>query len=269
MKQEDPEGVEDWTVTFGDVMALLLTFFVLLFSFSTIDAQKWEQLVKSLRGEPSLIDLPQYEDSSILNMNEQMIIDIIDIDLKKEKEEQEEGKANPNVKKDEGSGIKNDEEIFEKLYSELRKLGITQNKMIQYEVERKDDEIIIRFSDNMLFDSGSTILDNNARNAIAKISKVVFDFENIIGELIIEGNTDNVPITSDKFKDNFELSLERALVVLYYIKDECDFSPEKLIAKGYGEYNPVVPNDTEENKALNRRTDLIIVKKPKTANTGT
>jgi chemotaxis protein MotB len=110
-----------------------------------------------------------------------------------------------------------------------------------------------------MFDSGKADLNARSMEVIAAITPLLTRYEPQIRKIRIEGNTDNVPISNSQFRDNYELSMQRALVVLRYIRNKADFPPEKLVAIGYGEYYPIAGNDTEQGRAKNRRTDIILV----------
>ncbi len=127
------------------------------------------------------------------------------------------------------------------------------------EVLRTETEIILRFYNNLMFDSGKADLNARSMEVIAAITPLLTRYEPQIRKIRIEGNTDNVPISNSQFRDNYELSMQRALVVLRYIRNKADFPPEKLVAIGYGEYYPIAGNDTEQGRAKNRRTDIILV----------
>ena len=265
-KEEQPEGVEEWIVTYGDVMALLLTFFVLLFSFSTIDAQKWEELVRSFGSQPSVINMPMEKNSAIENLVDQKmgvnssIIETSEVLIPKTEEDTDMQDINTDEETtDDQSELERDKE-FEELYDSLSELASRSSSNMDFEIIKTENEIRLRFSNNLLFGSGSTTLDEEATNVIYEIAQVALEYEPIINQIIIEGNTDDIPITGNRFKDNFDLSLQRALVVLFYMKDDAGFPPQKLVAMGYGEYNPVADNDTEDNRALNRRTDLVLTR---------
>ncbi len=94
-------------------------------------------------------------------------------------------------------------------------------------------------------------------NALDKIAKILSSYpENTI---MVEGHTDNVPISTKRFRDNWALSTERALAVLNYLLRNTKLDPVRFAAAGYGEYQPIVSNDTPENKALNRRVDIVVM----------
>jgi chemotaxis protein MotB len=89
---------------------------------------------------------------------------------------------------------------------------------------------------------------------------IISEYEEYLDKLVIEGNTDNIPINTARYRDNFELSIYRALNVFYFIERSDLFPANKIEIKGYGENNPIATNDTSEGRALNRRTDIVIMK---------
>ena len=133
-------------------------------------------------------------------------------------------------------------------------------------IEEKDVEIkvdktvvMINLSDKMLFKTGSSNLTPKASEVLGKIASIVNERPDF--EVMIEGYTDNVPISSDCVKDNWDLSVKRATSVVRVLQDTYKIDPNRLIAAGRGEFNALAPNDTPENRAINRRTRIIIMPK--------
>ena len=239
--QED--APDEWIVTYSDMVTLLLAFFVLLFAFSTVDATKWKKVVESFTGEIYIIESDN--SSSILEGD----LGIVD-------------KSEPPVIEDvsevDNATNQKIQENFNELYDALVQCNM-QNGM-QMQVMMDGPEIRIRLSNHLLFASARANLNNKARATLTEIMLIVRKYDSILRKVILEGNTDNLPIHNEQFRDNFELSLERALTVLYFFKYEGDFSPQKLVPLGYGEFNPIADNDTVAGRAKNRRTDIVLVK---------
>jgi chemotaxis protein MotB len=126
-------------------------------------------------------------------------------------------------------------------------------------LKRYKTKTIINIDNSILFDSGKTTVKEGVKKSLAKIAKALNNFPE--NNIQIEGHTDDVPIHTPKFPSNWELSSARALSVLRFFVDKTDVDPRKLSAVGYGEYHPLVPNDTPENKRLNRRVDIVILPK--------
>lgn len=115
--------------------------------------------------------------------------------------------------------------------------------------------ITITLPDQLLFNSGSAEIKPGAKDTLIKLSE---EFKEIPGKIIIEGHTDNVPLSPNSlYKSNWELSSARASSVLYFLLQQ-GLSPDRFTIAGYGEYRPIAPNDTDEGKAKNRRVELII-----------
>lgn len=141
--------------------------------------------------------------------------------------------------------------------NELEKQLEEEIKKGQIRLKRVHEKIIINIDEKISFDTGKADLKKNVLNALDKISKILSNYpENTI---MIEGHTDNVPIHNMWFRDNWQLSTERALAVLNYLLRNTNLNPSRLAAVGYGEYQPEVLNDSDENRALNRRVDIVVI----------
>ncbi len=245
-KKPGDDGPNSWIVTYSDVVTLLLAFFILLFSFSSVDAVKWQALVESFTGQARILDTE--ESSSILDHN----FSIIDMGHNPIKDLEQED--NPITDTD----MRKIEQDFRELYAALA--AINEEKGLNLQVTMFGREIRIRLANNMLFDSARDNINPAAYEVLIQLTDIIQDYDEILDRLILEGHTDDVPINTPEFRDNFELSLKRALNVLYYLKYDAGFDARKLIAKGYGEYEPVADNDTVEGRAMNRRTDILLVR---------
>lgn len=139
--------------------------------------------------------------------------------------------------------------------------GVLKDGLSDEDVEIKVDKtvVFINLSDKMLYKSGSSELTPKADEILAKIAKIIESRPEL--EVMIEGYTDNVPFKSNCLVDNWDLSVKRATSVVRALQTKYNINPNRLIAAGRGEYNTLVPNDTPENKAINRRTRIIIMPK--------
>jgi chemotaxis protein MotB len=124
-------------------------------------------------------------------------------------------------------------------------------------IKRLKDRLVINIDDKVLFDSGSASLKPEVRQTLEVIADILA--RNDKSGIIIEGHTDNVPIRTYRFRDNWQLSTERALSVVEFILNRTKLNPTRISVQGFGEYKPVAPNDTKENKQLNRRVDIVII----------
>lgn len=119
--------------------------------------------------------------------------------------------------------------------------------------------VMINLSDAMLYKSGSYVLTPRANEVLGKIAKVIQSRPEL--EVMVEGYTDNTPISTQLIQDNWDLSVKRSTSVVRALQDNFNINPNRLIAAGRGEYNTMVPNTTSENKAMNRRTRIILMPK--------
>lgn len=145
-------------------------------------------------------------------------------------------------------------EFADKLREYMKKKGIEDYAQINISAQK----IRIMFSERaVLFPSGSAELDENAKQVLNDLAELIYTLPET-NLIIIEGHTDNVPIKTKEYADNMELSIGRAISVLNYFVNEKNLPPKRFAIAGYGEYKPVVDNDTPENRAKNRRIEIII-----------
>ena len=142
--------------------------------------------------------------------------------------------------------------------------SLSREELKEVDVQVLKGVVYISLADNMLYKSGSYEINDRAEQTLSKIAKIITDYKDY--DVLIEGNTDNVPIntSADKMKNirnNWDLSCLRAASVVQYLQDHFNVNPKRLTAGGRGEYNPLATNDTELGKQRNRRTQIIITPK--------
>lgn len=244
-KEDEPKkGAPAYMNTYGDMMTLLLTFFVLMFSMSTVDSAKFKAFIESFQGSAGILDGGEIilNDSGMLGngiqqfpVNQQMI-------SAKDLENYQQNK--------ELEGIKDNLEEF--IYEEKiqEKVG----------VEHRGDAIIISFEDILLFETGKADLKPEAKEVLRTLGEGLLSYIDKGYKASLEGHTDNIPIRTSQFPSNWELSAARAIAVAKFFIAEMNFSPETVSAEGYGEYRPIATNDTSEGRAANRRVELKLTK---------
>lgn len=139
--------------------------------------------------------------------------------------------------------------------------GIVKNALLGFKadelsVEMKNGKVYVSMTDKLLFKSGSAAVEDKGRQAIKKLSEVLNKNGEI--DIAIEGHTDNVPIKTNLYKDNWDLSVARATTIVRMLNEEYMVDPKRLTASGKGEYFPVASNDESEGRARNRRTEIIL-----------
>ena len=252
-KPEEPqeEGSPAWMNTYGDMVTLLLTFFVLLFSFSTIDAEKWEEIVNSFTGihvvaitelDPNMPDSPDQSDKFVITTPAPV------------------ASPSPSPSAEESDmNVSELKDRFDELYQRIKNYIESNNLGYILNVEYIDENtILVRMSDSAFFDSGSARLDEDAKVVLDEVCGMMEEYTYLLQVIRIEGHTDNVPIRNTLYEDNWELSMDRADTVRKFILGVSEINPGLLVATYYGEYHPVASNDTEEGRAQNRRVDFVI-----------
>ena len=137
--------------------------------------------------------------------------------------------------------------------------SLTKEEMKEVDVQVLKGVVYISLADNMLYKSGSYEINARAAETLSKIAKIIKDYKDY--DVLIEGNTDNVPISKTNIRNNWDLSALRASSVVQALQNDYGVDPKRLTAGGRGEYNPIAPNDTEVGKQRNRRTQIIITPK--------
>lgn len=254
-KKKDAHKIDtnSWLATYGDMITLCLTFFVLLYSFSSLDTMKWQSLVISMKGALGVMDgganvfegplnpelNPQQGDKGNQAATNQKIDDVEEY-LKYQEE------------------TKRLEEIKNVLSEYLLEEGLEANVTLNIE----ERGLVIRFQDSVLFEKGKADLLFQAVKVLDRLYGIFMDMDNYIR---IEGHTDNLPIHTIRFPSNWELSTSRATNVLRYLFEK-GLPGERLSAVGYGEYHPIAPNNDEDNRRRNRRVDIVIIRESEQKN---
>ena len=137
--------------------------------------------------------------------------------------------------------------------------SLSREELQEVDVKVLKGVVYISLADNMLYKSGSYEINERAGQTLSKIAKIITDYKDY--EVLVEGNTDNVPISRPNIRNNWDLSTLRAASVVMALQNEYGVDPKRLTAGGRGEYNPIATNDTELGKQRNRRTQIIITPK--------
>ena len=137
--------------------------------------------------------------------------------------------------------------------------SLSKEEMKDVDVKVLKGVVYISLSDNMLYKSGSYEISDKAGTTLSKIAKIITDYKDY--DVLIEGNTDNVPISKPNIRNNWDLSTLRASSVVQSLQNNYNVDPKRLTAGGRGEYNPIASNDTPDGKIKNRRTEIIITPK--------
>lgn len=263
-KKDSGGGAANWMNTFADLMNLLLCFFVLLFSMSSVDADKFEALVQSL--EHSFSILPQGGSSigdgqmvaagvNQLQLLDQYYKEAANSSSKEDGEDNEEEENDPEQALKEEmaeAGLKESEEMAEQIEKMLEEQRIGD----QVEIDSNAQFVLLTLNGALLFDSGKSEIREDALPLVDKLSLILENYDSSL--IDIEGHTDNVPISNEKYENNDVLSAYRAFAVKNYVLGKTALEAGKINATGCGEYTPVADNATPEGRARNRRVEIKI-----------
>ncbi len=263
-KKDSGGGSANWMNTFADLMNLLLCFFVLLFSMSSVDVDKFEALVQSL--EHSFSILPQGGSSigdgqmvaagvNQLQLLDQYYKEAANSASKEDGEDNEEEEKDPEQALKEEmaeAGLKESEEMAEQIEQMAEEQGVAG----QMEIDSNAQFVRITLNGALLFDSGQSQIREDALPLVDKLSLILESYDSSL--IDIEGHTDNVPISNEKYENNDVLSAYRAFAVKDYVLGKTALEAGKINATGCGEYSPVADNATPEGRARNRRVEIKI-----------
>ena len=250
-------GVPAWVMTFADLMTLLMCFFVLLLAFSEMDAAKFKQLSGSMKdafGVQAEIEVrtipkgtsvvaqefsPGRPDPTALPQVRQYTVD-----------------SNKNTL----DALEREAKEIEKAREHARRLRLALKEELKkgdVSIQTEGMKVIIHIMENASFDSGMADLRPAFMPVLAKIADLI---DNNSGEVTISGHTDDVPISNERFRSNWDLSTSRAVSVAHELLRASELNPEKIIVTGHADTRPRAPNDSSENRAKNRRVDVAIVR---------
>ena len=261
-KKREPEAkpAAGWITTFSDLMNLLLCFFVLLFSMSTVDAEKFQMVIASLQSSLSIMPAG----SMSIGEGEMVgngISQLPNIDVFFETSSGEDGDSQGGKTEETETETDVAEQYKEQALSESEQMAEQIEQQIeagglqnQVEVDFNAEYVKLTLNGAILFDSAKANIREDAQPLIAKIGTILENYDSNVIE--IEGHPDNVPIHSSKYENNNVLSMYRALSVADFIRDNTTLDPALIKSSGRGEYVPVADNTTEEGRARNRRVEI-------------
>lgn len=263
---DDPppsSGAPAWVVTFADLMSLLLTFFVLLLSFATMDAIRFKKVADSLKDAFGVQrEIPVYDPVKGTSVVAQHFspapvapapMDEIR-QTTTEKEHLELPESQKEKFKEELKRMK-----LAAVEAEARKLRESLAQEIEsglLTVETDALKIIVRIHEQGSFPSGSAVLKTDFEPVMKKIADAI---ANASGRIVIAGHTDDMPISTEWYRSNWELSASRAVTVAHGILSSGKIDEKRVVIEGHADTDPLAPNSSAENRAKNRRVEIILV----------
>ena len=256
-QKSESAGVPAWVMTFADLMTLLMCFFVLLLAFSEMDVAKFKQLSGSMKdafGVQTEVEVrtipkgtsvvaqefsPGRPEPTAMNEVRQFTID-----------------SNRNTL----DALDRELKEIEETRDHARRLRLALKEEIEkgsVSIETEGVKIVVHIMENASFDSGYADMRPEFRPVLAKSSNLI---DSTSGEITVSGHTDNVPISNDRFRSNWELSTSRAVSVTHELLRVSDVDPGNVVVTGHADTRPRTSNDTADDRAKNRRVDISIIR---------
>ncbi|HEX6989554.1 MAG TPA: flagellar motor protein MotB [Bacillota bacterium] len=221
----------EWLSTYSDMVTLVLCFFVLLYTFSTLDVRKFQQALVSLQGAFGILPGAATARTQPL---------------------QQAGDGDPEQQLVFLPDLAQIQAVQWEIEQVLEEVGMSDAVVTRIE----ERGLVVRFTDSALFDSGRADLRPDSRVVLDRIAEVI---RRIPNHVRVEGHTDDRPIHTLRFPTNWELSTARATAVIRHFIERYGLDPGRLSAAGYGEYRPIADNATPEGRQQNRRVDIVIL----------
>ncbi len=237
-----PEGAPAWLATMGDLMSNLLVFFVLLLSFANTDEQVFLATMESIQTALGVIDTNSAQD-----FDPQSIIEW------SEKQSSPCDVRRPDEQSSEASSL--DQKIMQQVQQAIAKNNLS--KLVVADATERG--VIVRITGNALFQPASDQLRPISFVFLDEIVRIARDFPY---EISIEGHADDSDIVSKAYPTNWHLSTARSIAVLRYMIDAGKLDPSRIAVSGFGSTRPIVPNDSPENRAANRRVEFVFKRDP-------
>lgn len=226
-QQHEEEGGEAWLLPYSDLMTLLLAVFIVLFAVSQIDKEKAQQMSDAFTDSMMTESYSAAKESS-------------------------QEKTQTDSTADSESELQQMEKLKAELDAKLKSENLSAS--VKTGIDKRG--LVITLSNAIFFDPGSAEIKQENEKTLLEIANMVNVMNNYIR---IEGHTDDIPMNSDLYRSNWDLSAARAANVVRLFTTKTNISPDRLIAVGYGEYRPVADNSTEAGRAKNRRIDIIVL----------
>jgi chemotaxis protein MotB len=239
--EENSGNRTGWLTTFNDLVTLLMVFFVLLFTMGSMDNNLMKEFQNALQsglgvlGAGSKVSVAVNESPRPVSLNEAL--------------------PPGQVEKKTADGKSMADPVEEALSEIAAEPGIN--------VQSTDQGARIFFEDELLFDFGKAHINSSGFFLLDEMATLL---QKLPGTVRVEGHTDNVPIHTQRYPSNWDLSTARAVSVLKYLIDVGGINPQRLSAVGYGESRPMAPNDSAANRAKNRRVEIVLVMEGKKQN---
>jgi chemotaxis protein MotB len=240
-EEKEKENSERWLLTYSDMITLLLVLFIMMYTISTVDTNKFKAISQQLNimlGDSTSVAA----DSGIQGSNDEVLNSFDNLVT-------ESPSPSPSSTKTPIAGTR------QSIEDELQNLVNSSGLGTVVTVQSEQRGVVVSFQEALLFPSGSADINREGKTVLAKVADIINSVDNYIS---VEGSTDNVPIRSSRFPSNWELASQRAINVLKQLVGFGVHST-RISATSYGQYRPVTDNSSGKGKARNRRVDIVFI----------
>lgn len=240
-KKRDNHGTdESWLLPYSDMLTLLLALFIVLFAMSEVDVKKFKELAQIFETEFA-------EGGGIFDESSSVVPD--DVPMKEEDDKDEDEDTDDAKALEEYQQLKKMQEEMEG-YIEENSLADTLGTALTAE------GLLVTVRTDITFDSGSSTVKSEGEDIAEEIAAMLDT--DPPHEIVVNGHADDRPVNNDEYPSNWELSSMRAIQFMYLLMEDSSIGPKWFSARGYGEYQPIVENTSEHNRAINRRVEVLI-----------
>ncbi|UQZ34276.1 flagellar motor protein MotB [Paenibacillus sp. PK3_47] len=249
-EEHEEHADESWLLPYSDLMTLLVALFLVMYAMSATDAKKFEAMSEAfsnaLNGGSGILE---YRSASPTESQ-----------LDQGKNDKLDNVVAPSTGESDLSKLrKQEQEDLEKLKKQFDQYIANNNLSNLLSTKLNQSQLMITISDNALFASGQAQVKDDSRQLAKSISTMLQQFPDY--EVLVQGHTDNVPISNSSYSSNWDLSVDRALHFMKILLLNPSLNPVKFSPIGYGEYHPIASNETAAGRAKNRRVEVSILRK--------
>ena len=240
----EKDNSERWLLSYADFITLLMVFFIIMYSISAVNLEKFRVVAQSfsaaMSGNPSGNGISNGDNPPVENPADTP----------------SPSPSSPPITPDDALN-QAEQDALQATADEIQKLLEEYGLQNSVKLRIDDRGLVLTLMDAATFESGSADIMPSFVPSLIKIATILDSVNNYIR---IEGHTDNVPVTGGKFASNWEVSTARAISIVELFIQNSNIPPEKLSAVGYGEYRPIASNDTPEGRAQNRRVEIVVIR---------
>lgn len=260
-RNKAPEEGASWMDTYGDMVTLLLCFFVLLYSISSVDQVKWENLVKSLNPDAAK-EVSQLVTTDDIKPGDEDVPGSTELPKDVDREEiYEDDLKDPKSDQLKEEDMQKINEQFDQLYEDLQQLKELASDAAEVEIAKGDGYTFITFRDKVFFDGDNWVMRDDGKKMMDQFAKIIKPGADAIEQIQIIGHTSQgEPDKKNNINTDRELSAMRSAVVTAYLQKKNVIDPAKLFSSAYGQHRPIASFKTAADRAKNRRVEILISK---------